>query len=136
MQREIRKVHLDFHTSPDIPGVGSRFDKKQFQEALKEGCVDSITLFAKCHHGYTYYPSKIGKMHPNLDFDLLGAQIEAAHEIGVKAPIYITVGWSALDIEEHPEWAAYEFATKEPKTCGITKGAKPDDPREFCSWKK
>lgn len=31
-----RQVHLDFHTSPHIPGVGSRFDKAQFQAALKE----------------------------------------------------------------------------------------------------
>ena len=35
--------------------------------------------------------------HPHLDFDLLGAQIEASHEIGVKAPIYFTVGWSVND---------------------------------------
>ena len=43
-------------------------------------------------------------MHPNLDFDLLGAQIEACHEIGVKYPIYFTVGWSVYDAEIHPEW--------------------------------
>ena len=50
-----RKVHLDFHTSPYIPNMGERFDKKQFQEQLKKGNVQSITLFAKCHHGYTTY---------------------------------------------------------------------------------
>ena len=31
-------------------------------------------------------------MHPGLDFDLLGAQIEAAHEIGVKTPVYLSAG--------------------------------------------
>lgn len=88
----IRQVHLDFHTSPDIPGVGSRFDKEQFQAALKAGKLESITVFAKCHHSMCYYPTKVGTMHPGLDFDLTGAMVEAAHEIGVRAPIYITAG--------------------------------------------
>ena len=101
-----RQVHLDFHTSPDIQGIGSRFDKAQFQAALKEGNVDSITVFAKCHHGFCYYPTKVGTMHPHLDFDLTGAMVEAAQEIGVRAPIYITAGWSHYDSDQHPEWSA------------------------------
>ena len=100
----IRQVHLDFHTSPHIPGIGSRFDKKQFQEALKLGKLESITVFAKCHHSMCYYPTKVGIMHPHLDFDLTGAMVEAAHEIGVRAPIYITAGWSQTDADLHPEW--------------------------------
>ncbi len=103
-----RKVHLDFHTSPDIPKIGKLFDKRQFQESLKKSRVESITVFAKCHNGYCYFPTKVGKMHPNLDFDLLGAQIEAAHEIGVKTPIYIPVGWSDLDSSQHPDWCVVD----------------------------
>ena len=49
-----RQVHLDFHTSEKIDGIGSRFSKKQFQEALKAGHVNSITVFSKCHHGWAY----------------------------------------------------------------------------------
>ena len=79
-----RQVHLDFHTSEKIPGIGSNFSKEQFQSALKLGHVNSITVFSKCHHGWAYHPSEANEMHPGLDFDLLGAQIEAAHEIGVQ----------------------------------------------------
>lgn len=99
-----RQVHLDFHTSEHISGVGSGFDKKQFQEALRTGNVDSITLFAKCHHGWMYYPSDVAEMHPHLKFDLLGAQIEAAHEIGVKTPVYISAGLDEKMARLHPEW--------------------------------
>lgn len=49
-------VHLDFHTSPDIPDVGAQFNREAFTQTLKEAKVDSICVFAKCHHGYTYYP--------------------------------------------------------------------------------
>ena len=99
-----RQVHLDFHTSGDIPGIGEKFDPKQFQEALKAGHINSINIFAKGHHGWSYYPTKVGKMHPHLDFDLTGAELKACHEIGVKAPFYFTIGWSEQDAEEHPEW--------------------------------
>jgi hypothetical protein len=64
--------YLDFHTSEAIPDIGARFDKKQFQEMLKLGRVNSITLFSKCHHGWAYHPSEANEMHPGLSFDLLG----------------------------------------------------------------
>lgn len=130
-----RQVHLDFHTSPHIPGVGAQFDKAQFQAALKEGHLNSITIFAKCHHGYCYYPTKVGTMHPTLnpDFDLTGAMIEAAHEIGVAAPIYITTGFSVLDADLHPEWCMRsEDGSK--RVNNIDPDAAPDDPRPTCSW--
>jgi hypothetical protein len=88
-----RQVHLDFHTSEAIDGIGAKFSKVQFQQMLKVGHVDSITVFSKCHHGWAYHPSKANAMHPGLKFDLLGAQIEAAHEIGVKTPVYISAGF-------------------------------------------
>ncbi|MEF2244436.1 alpha-amylase family protein [Paenibacillus sp. IITD108] len=99
-----RQVHLDFHTSEAIEGIGSSFSKKQFQEMLMLGRVDSITVFAKCHHGWAYHPSKANDMHPQLDFDLLGAQIEAAHEINVLTPIYISAGLDEKLARRRPQW--------------------------------
>lgn len=99
-----RQVHLDFHTSELIPGVGSEFSKENFQKALKKGHVNSITLFSKCHHGWAYHPSKANEMHPTLTFDLLGAQIEAAHEIGVRTPVYISAGLDEKMARRHPDW--------------------------------
>ena len=104
MSLNYRQVHLDFHTSEKIDGIGERFDKKQFQEALKAGHINSITVFSKCHHGRAYHPSEANEMHPGLKFDLLKAQIEAAHEIGVKTPVYLSAGLDEKAIFEHPEW--------------------------------
>ena len=94
-----RQVHLDFHTSEDIPGVGSAFSKENFQEALRLGHLNSIPVFAKGQHGWCYYPTRVGTPHPTLapGFDLTGAMIDAAHEMGVDCPVYITAGWSAQD---------------------------------------
>lgn len=99
-----RQVHLDFHTSEAIKGIGKDFSKKQFQDMLKLGHVNSITVFSKCHHGWAYHPSKANEMHPNLEFDLLKEQIEAAHEIGVRTPVYISAGLDEKLAKKRPEW--------------------------------
>lgn len=99
-----RQVHLDFHTSPAIPGIGERFDKTKWQDTLKAGHVDSITCFGICHHGWNYNDTKVGKRHPHLSFDLLRAQFDACKEIDVNVPIYITAGINSRVAEEHLEW--------------------------------
>ena len=99
-----RQVHLDFHTSEKIPGIGSCFSKENFQKALKLGHVNSITVFSKCHHGWSYHPTKANVQHPHLEFDLLKAQIDAAHEIGVKTPVYISAGLDEKYALDHADW--------------------------------
>lgn len=96
-----RQIHLDFHTNGSIPEIGKKFSRTQWQSALQAGKVNSVTTFARCHHGWCYYDTKVGKRHPHLDFDLLGEQIEASHEIGVLVPAYITVGWDELYAHSH-----------------------------------
>ena len=103
-QLRYRQIHLDFHTSPLIPGIGKKFDKLRWQETLQAASVDSVTIFSKCHHGWSYHPTEIGRTHPHLDFDLLRAQYEASKEAGINAPVYLSAGVDNLASHEHPEW--------------------------------
>lgn len=99
-----RQIHLDFHTSGSIPGIGAKFDRKSWQELLRMTHADSVTCFSCCHHGYSYHPTRVGTMHPHLDFNLLRAQIDACHEIGVKVPIYLSAGLNNCVAEKEPGW--------------------------------
>ena len=99
-----RQIHLDFHTSEEIPGIGERFDAERFAATLERARVDSINLFSKCHHGWVYYDSKRFPKHPHLQRNLLREQIEACHRHGILTPIYISAGWDELTAREHPEW--------------------------------
>ncbi|TKG92021.1 hypothetical protein EYV94_20640 [Puteibacter caeruleilacunae] len=101
-----RQVHLDFHTTEHLKDIGTQWVKKEWQQRLKEGHVNSINVFAKGHHGWCYYNTEVGERHPNLKFDLLKAQVDACHEIGVTAQAYVTVGWDVLDARNHPEWVS------------------------------
>jgi len=44
----MRQVHLDFHTSPDIPDVGADWDADHFVATLQEARVNLIIL--SCSH--------------------------------------------------------------------------------------
>lgn len=102
-----RQIHLDFHTSEHIPDVGAAFDAQEFVSTLKAAKVDSITVFAKCHHGWSYYPTKVGAPHPNLARpDLLGEMVSALNAADIEAPIYISVQWDERNARLHPEWRA------------------------------
>jgi hypothetical protein len=100
-----RQVHLDFHTSPLIPDVAADFDPEAFAAAFAAAHVQSVTVFAKCHHGMSYYPTKVGRPHPNLKRpDLLGEMIEALHRRGIRAPIYTTVAFEEDVAARFPQW--------------------------------
>ncbi|UPO98699.1 beta-galactosidase trimerization domain-containing protein (plasmid) [Cetobacterium somerae] len=112
MKKEIqRQIHLDFHTSEFIEDIGIDFDPTEFGETLKNAHVNSVTLFARCHHGWLYYPSKKYPhlIHPNLkNKNLLIEQIEVCHKQGIKTPIYTTVQWDGRVMRENPEWLSLD----------------------------
>jgi hypothetical protein len=103
-----RQVHLDFHTSPHIPDVGVDFDARAFAEQMQQAHVNSVTVFAKCHHGQLYYETAHPAHHPGLKpgLDLTGQQVEALHALGIRAPIYISVLLDEFAANTHPEWIA------------------------------
>jgi len=102
-----RQIHLDFHTSEVIPDVGAGFDADTFGNTLDEARVNWITLFAKCHHGMSYYPTQAGAVHPGLKFDLLGEQIEACRKRGIVTPAYISIRVDEHNAKIHPEWIGH-----------------------------
>ncbi len=122
-----RQVHLDFHTSEQIRGIGSRFDPEAFARTLLDARVDSVTCFSKCHHGMIYHDTRFPARHPHLELNLLREQIQACHAAGIRVPIYISVGFDEYMAREHPEWL--EITAE-----GKVRGAAPLQPgwRNLC----
>ena len=84
--------------------IAEDFDAAAFAETMRAAHVGSVNVFARCHHGYSYYPTTVGTIHPGLGFDLLGRQIEALHAAGIKAVVYVTIGWDDLAAAREPGW--------------------------------
>lgn len=102
-----RQIHLDFHTSEAISGIGADFDPDEFADKLVKAHVNSITCFARCHHGWIYYQSQTNpeRIHPHLVRpNLLKEQIDACHARGIRVPIYTTIQWDHYTALRHPEW--------------------------------
>ena len=103
-----RQIHLDFHTGPAIPDVGVDFDAREFAKTMKAAHVNSVTVFAKCHHGHLYYNTDRPERHPGLKpgLNLLGEQVEALHREGIRAPIYISIQCDEYAANTYPQWIA------------------------------
>lgn len=100
-----RDIHLDFHTHGDIPEVGADFDPEEFARTFRAAHVDSVCVFARCHHGYCYYPTRVGTPHPHLTRpDLLGDMVRALRAANISVGVYTTVVWDELTWQNHPEW--------------------------------
>jgi hypothetical protein len=110
-------THASNQTSAPLPPDPPRFPhlaqycrhrrkirQKSWQETLQAAAVDSITLFSKCHHGWSYHPTSVGKIHPHLNFDLLRAQYDATKEAGINAPVYLSAGFDQMAADEQPGW--------------------------------
>ncbi len=101
-----RQIHLDFHTSEHIAGIGAAFEPEAFADTLAKAHVNSVTCFARCHHGWFYYDTKAfpEMRHPHLTRDLLREQIEACHAQGIQVPIYTSIEWDYAMSRQHPDW--------------------------------
>ena len=101
-----RQIHLDFHTSEQIANIGGEFDGGAWARQLKDAHVDSITCFARGHHGMIFYATQAHpeRRHPHLQRNLLQEQIEAAHACGIRVPIYTTIQWDYYTAQNQPQW--------------------------------
>jgi len=99
-----RKVHLDFHNSEHVTAIGDKFSASEWGKRLLDGNIDSIVIFAKDMHGYFYYPSEYGPVHPGLSFDLLGEQIKVCKETGIAVYAYYCAAWDHYRSNVHHEW--------------------------------
>ncbi len=100
----LTKCHPDFHLPADVV-VGEGFDAKKYVKQIKETNIDLLVFFGKCHYGFSYYPTKIGTVHPNLRTDMLGEIAKACDEEGVGIGAYYSVFLDTEAVHNHPEWA-------------------------------
>jgi hypothetical protein len=103
-RRPWRKIHLDFHNSHHEPRLGTAFNPDEWGDRLLAANVDSVVIFAKDMHGYFYYPSRYGPVHPGLSFDLMGEQVEACRRHAISVYAYYCVTWDHHLADKHRDW--------------------------------
>lgn len=98
-------LFYDFHTSPNHPGVGSKFDAEALTERFLQCGVDYVTFHARCNMGMAYYNTKLGIKHPSLEKDLFGELAFACQRKNIALGAYFNGGLSRMEALLHPDWA-------------------------------
>ncbi len=99
------KSHPDFH-APAHVAVGGRLDGHEYGRRLRECGADTVVAFAKCHYGFSYYPTRVGTPHPQLQKDMVGEIVEGCHAHDVAVVGYLSTFLDTAAVEQHPDWAS------------------------------
>jgi len=105
MHKTYRKIHLDFHTHPEIRGVCQDFDPDRFAGTLADAGVDDVVLFAKDHYGHAFFRSEVNAVHPHLETEFLPLAADACRRRGIHTEAYISVCCDYVTFQAHEDWS-------------------------------
>lgn len=106
--------HFDFHSHQRVR-IGHNPDPEGIADALADAGVEEIISFAKCHTGFSYYPTDIGVPHPKLKGDPFGDVVRACREREVQVLAYVSFGIDGEMGRRHADWRQW-FSPTEPET--------------------
>jgi len=96
---------IDSHITEDAPAFMSRFDPEQYVAMAKQAGAESAMIYACCHNGNCYYPTKVGHMHKNLGGkDIFGMTVNRLRNAGIAPIAYYTVIYHNHAAKSHPPW--------------------------------
>jgi hypothetical protein len=101
--RVARNIHIDCIV-PDWAKLGEDFDPERFADKIHNANATSAVVYGKCHHGYAYYPSKVGVTHPQMGVDVLGQMVNAIKKRGIFCFAYYSALRDSYQNERHPDW--------------------------------
>ncbi len=109
MRKIKRAVHFDFHNMPALPDLGDDFCAEKFVQTLVDAKVKYINFFARCNLGYSYYPTKVGRMHPYLKGrDIFGELLAECHKHDIGVTAYFNAGLCQEFADKHREWTVVD----------------------------
>ena len=99
------RILVDNHITEDDPSFMTKFDPAQYVAMMKKAGVDSSMVYASCHNGNCYYPTKVGHMHKNLHGrDIFGQTVTLLRKEGISPLAYYTVTYHNHSAKTHPAW--------------------------------
>ena len=85
------RLLTDNHITDINPLFMSKFSPSEYVKEVKKSGVESAMVYAVCHNGNCYYPSKVGHIHKNIKEDIFGKVVEGLNGEGIIPIAYYTV---------------------------------------------
>jgi hypothetical protein len=99
----VRSLEIGTVTAPEV-----RFDEVDVDYLMKSASdagVQCVMIYTMEHWGYALYPTKVGYVHPNLNYDYVGRQVEAARRYGLSPLAYYSYNFAQEVANHHPDWS-------------------------------
>jgi hypothetical protein len=112
-----RMLHLDSHFA-GFKNVFTDFNAESAARMYADAGFQMVSYFAKCWGGYSYYPTKIGIVHPTLGHDYTGEMTGALKKRGIRRIIYFMMATERELQKKHPEWVVKSDMNADPN--GLT----------------
>lgn len=104
-KKSYARILIDNHITDDDPSFMSTFDPRAYVSLVKSAGMDAAMVYACCHNGNCYYPTKVGHMHINLGGrDIFGETINLLRQNGVAPVAYYTTIYHNQSAKTHPGW--------------------------------
>ena len=105
-QTSFRRNLVDMHIEDWDDRFLSKFSPEDYVENLKRAKIKSAMLYFHSHVGYSYYPTKSGKMHKGLvgKEDAMRRLVDLCHANGMDVIGYYSLIFNTYEEDRHPEW--------------------------------
>jgi hypothetical protein len=105
------RLLIDNHITEGDPSFMSCFDPGAYVEKVKLAGVDAAMVYACCHNGNCYYPTRVGHMHANLHGrDIFGETVALLRQAGITPVAYYTTIYHNHSAKNHPAWRMEDAA--------------------------
>jgi hypothetical protein len=108
--------HFDAHHG-GYEKVYQGFDAEAAAQSFADAGAQMVCYFAKGACGYSYYPTKIGVVHPGLDRDFTGEMTAALKKRGIRRVVYLYLAAERQLHRQHPDWV-YGAVPADPAALG------------------
>lgn len=104
------RLLIDNHITEDSPTFLSKFDPAANVALIKQAKVDAAMVYACCHNGNCYYPTKVGHIHKNIvGKDLFGEMVNLLDKENILPIAYYTVIYHNDSAKKNPSWRRTDF---------------------------
>lgn len=99
------RLLIDNHISEDDPAAMAKFDPERYVALVKRAGVEAAMVYATCHNGNCYYPTKVGHMHAGLKGrDVFGEIVGLLRRENIVPVAYYTSIYHNQSAKAHPAW--------------------------------
>jgi hypothetical protein len=119
-----RQLHIDAHLAA-CEHPYEDFDAAAAAQMISDAGFQMVCYFGVCEGGYSYYPSRIGVVHPGLKRDFTGEMTAALKKHGIRTIVYLRAGWDRQYGKTNPEWITSHDPARQT-------GAATSDGAEMC----